>query len=197
MTIWLFNFNSQAGKKTWKGLTWKGMAACFVYPWGSHFSASELPRRHLIMFGFNFKSFFVEHHFLLMALLLFLSVDVPTKLEQQTKFPRAFPPGIFRIFSWFNAINRCCDYFYQKKKKNATGADGTFETSSCWCRSTWKAVAVAVFVMGNLFSQRMTRRKGRKKLGGLSTSKKTLEYFKNWKEHISPANTMASWIFGT
>lgn len=75
------------------------MAACFVYPWGSHFLASELPRRHLIMFGFSFNSFLLITTFFWWPCFYSYSFMSQQNLSNKRNFPEHFHlefSGFFR-----------------------------------------------------------------------------------------------------
>ena len=155
-----------------------------------------------LMFGFNFKSFLVDHHFLLMALLLCVLISVPTKtLSNKRNFPEHLHLE-WRILALVQCQKSCCDYVIKKKNatSTATGADGTFETSSCWCRSTWTAVRSCwkswwATNDPKLRAPKFSGLKGSKRSswGFFRTSKKTLEYFKNWKENTIQTFPHSGW----
>lgn len=75
------------------------MAACFVCPWGFHFLASELPRRHLIMFGFSFNSFLLISTFFWWPCFYSYSFMSQQNLSNKRNFPEHFHlefSGFFR-----------------------------------------------------------------------------------------------------
>lgn len=172
------------------------MAACFVCPWGFHFLASELPRRHLIMFGFSFNSFLLISTFFWWPCFYSYSFMSQQNLSNKRNFPEHFHLEFSGFFRGSMPFIAAVLFLIKKNKKTRQELMGRLRQAAVDAGQPEKLLLLRFSWLAT-YEQRMTRRKGRKKLGGLRTSKKTLEYFKNWKEQISPANTMASWIFGT